>query len=778
MNEQLKNILKGIKRWVELRLGTKQDTLVSGQNIKTINDESLLGSGNIHIELEAIKNESIDDHVSEYVSGIDFYPASDEKGKIICDENTGKYYHAEQYDTLELDFTKFDKEDEDEVSITEIINLINEKYHIIVSSDQLDNHLFYYRKNEGIIIDTQHAIIFLLENYSSFPNIFLDKIEITAHSWYDKETMESDSVTTKVYADDYDDVHYNNFKFYTLPAGSSTSIPKSKTWEVDRRSIQHFVPDENDGHYETISIPPIDYCNIGLRDGGKFIIEKLVLHFVSSDSPDAYYNDDYYPSLFWTEFEPTISSLREPTENDEHIFVRSPNQDVNFTNYKESISGYEQIHTLEELTEGDYLIVSSTNDFIMSDPDNGIDKPSPANIDRENGIIIADDDYDVDYYADREFHIVNDGTIHMFSNAFEQYIGYTGNKNGINTNASDIYTNTASIVDNEITITCEGSGPSTLKHNNSGSLFRFYKTGQSPIQLFKKSQGNPYSWDRLIKRSEIAKVGLSNNYNDLDNLPVIGDLPVYDYEELPVPSKEYLNLLARNDHKLLEVVNSDGIDYDVVGFAKRYPNISGASPYTQMRDWLAGILKISAGSIDTSFFNYSTGISTSTTLERGIQIGSGNNYGRFDMLMSNNNGTPEFRFKSVSLVLEQYNNETSHIHVMVGNATDSYDERNIREIDIVKQEDIDFEYIDGSETLQSSSITIETDDFVNSLRIETEKIDSNDRPRVVIKELIFNDFHYYKEEGWEHNTDYKMRFEWNPISGAIKLIDLTGEVNQ
>lgn len=31
-------------------VSTKQDTLVSGENIKTINNQSLLGSGNIEIE--------------------------------------------------------------------------------------------------------------------------------------------------------------------------------------------------------------------------------------------------------------------------------------------------------------------------------------------------------------------------------------------------------------------------------------------------------------------------------------------------------------------------------------------------------------------------------------------------------------------------------------------------------------------------------------------------------------------------------------------------------
>jgi len=44
--------LNKIKTWVNTKLATKQDTLVSGTNIKTVNNESLLGGGNITIQGE------------------------------------------------------------------------------------------------------------------------------------------------------------------------------------------------------------------------------------------------------------------------------------------------------------------------------------------------------------------------------------------------------------------------------------------------------------------------------------------------------------------------------------------------------------------------------------------------------------------------------------------------------------------------------------------------------------------------------------------------------
>ena len=41
---------KAIKTYVDTEVSSKQDTLVSGTNIKTINNTSLLGSGNITID--------------------------------------------------------------------------------------------------------------------------------------------------------------------------------------------------------------------------------------------------------------------------------------------------------------------------------------------------------------------------------------------------------------------------------------------------------------------------------------------------------------------------------------------------------------------------------------------------------------------------------------------------------------------------------------------------------------------------------------------------------
>ena len=47
--------VKAVKTWTSNQLSGKQDTLSSGTTIKTINNESLLGSGNITIDTGAIE---------------------------------------------------------------------------------------------------------------------------------------------------------------------------------------------------------------------------------------------------------------------------------------------------------------------------------------------------------------------------------------------------------------------------------------------------------------------------------------------------------------------------------------------------------------------------------------------------------------------------------------------------------------------------------------------------------------------------------------------------
>lgn len=75
-------LLNKIKTWVNTKVATKQDTLVSGTNIKTINNESLVGSGNLTVQgLKGDKGDKGDTVVLD--------PEGLEQFEIINDLSTG-----------------------------------------------------------------------------------------------------------------------------------------------------------------------------------------------------------------------------------------------------------------------------------------------------------------------------------------------------------------------------------------------------------------------------------------------------------------------------------------------------------------------------------------------------------------------------------------------------------------------------------------------------------------------------------------------------------------
>ena len=68
---------------VDNALGGKQDTLVSGTNIKTVNNQSLLGEGNIEIAVAVQADQTIIEGSSNAVSGGAVYTALQGKNQVV-----------------------------------------------------------------------------------------------------------------------------------------------------------------------------------------------------------------------------------------------------------------------------------------------------------------------------------------------------------------------------------------------------------------------------------------------------------------------------------------------------------------------------------------------------------------------------------------------------------------------------------------------------------------------------------------------------------------------
>lgn len=70
------------KTSIDSSLGSKQDSLVSGTNIKTINNESILGSGNITISAASVNDSystsTTEPYSSNYVNSLNTYSTTEE----------------------------------------------------------------------------------------------------------------------------------------------------------------------------------------------------------------------------------------------------------------------------------------------------------------------------------------------------------------------------------------------------------------------------------------------------------------------------------------------------------------------------------------------------------------------------------------------------------------------------------------------------------------------------------------------------------------------------
>ena len=135
-------------------LSGKQDTLQSGVNLKTINDQSLLGSGNI--EIQGRGSIDVDDH-------IDHQSTNPVENRVIADALDGKVdgvivedvTHAEQYVTQELmnllAFAPTMRVTWDDIGGSPTHKKIHVK-HPLMNYEDAEIVLLNYRKRNGKII--------------------------------------------------------------------------------------------------------------------------------------------------------------------------------------------------------------------------------------------------------------------------------------------------------------------------------------------------------------------------------------------------------------------------------------------------------------------------------------------------------------------------------------------------------------------------------------------------------------------------------------------------
>ncbi len=144
---------------------------------------------------------------------------------------------------------------------------------------------------------------------------------------------------------------------------------------------------------------------------------------------------------------------------------------------------YEKVTSTAQLTEGQYLIVYEDEEVAF---DGGLETLDGV----ENSINVSISSNKIAATTATiaaEFTLAKSGSNWTILSKSGYYIGRTTDKNGLNTSDTEIYTNTISISSGDAVIT--GTGGPSLQFNSASDQmrFRYYKSTQQAIQLYKKA---------------------------------------------------------------------------------------------------------------------------------------------------------------------------------------------------------------------------------------------------------------------------------------------------
>lgn len=148
-------------------------------------------------------------------------------------------------------------------------------------------------------------------------------------------------------------------------------------------------------------------------------------------------------------------------------------------------SDYVKVTSTSDVTDGDYLIVYETGNVAFNGGLQTLDAENntvPVTI--TNNTITGSESIDAAVFT-------YNSTDQTLKSASGFYIGRTANSNGFNSSTEQKYTNTITI-DNSGNAVITASGNCTMRFNKASdqNRFRYYKSGQQAIQLYKKVESD------------------------------------------------------------------------------------------------------------------------------------------------------------------------------------------------------------------------------------------------------------------------------------------------
>lgn len=197
-------------------------------------------------------------------------------------------------------------------------------------------------------------------------------------------------------------------------------------------------------------------------------------------------------------------SISTPTEKDRNFIFRDENDNVMVVDKTPGEKRYvwRKITSIDEYVSGEeYLFVREASNIAF---DGSLDV-----LDVDGNIIsVVIEDNEIffdDVTNDASFIITDiDGGVSVLSKS-GYYIGRTQNSNGMNTSTDSPFVNTIDFDDDGNVIITSSGGPK-LQKNSGGNRFRYFKSNQQLIQLYKKTEvsvPDEYKWKTLVSNDDI-----------------------------------------------------------------------------------------------------------------------------------------------------------------------------------------------------------------------------------------------------------------------------------
>ena len=673
-----------------------------------------------------------------------YYPSVLQKDKKI--KYGDKCYQVQQDSNLFIDYSKLNV---GEVSHNDLLGLFNET---------------------GLYVPDSIVDFFSGTMYSDGFNIILPKSktegEQNLYNLFDFETFIDDNsiIVTSCSLQCKTQTDFNGEYIFNIQVNDIVNGPQ--TFQVSTSSDLQEITIETDYGFRDLSV-------IIENVESSLMISSLRLNLVRRWLSEGDDEDFYVYKLYNL----GIKDLLNASEDTRHKFYRNLiDEEVHFTERVESKNVWGKITTTNDLTDGEYLIICESKtpyNVFDGSKTSSLDKTDITALINNNEVlyVVKTDETPIDdlttvcVYISKYYNSTDDKYYYNIKNASgDYYIGGTGKSKLSSGTTANYFKNDIQFVNgvcNIISRNYNGTDELKLQRNNNGQYFRFYTSVQSKISLFKHINVNPFLWKTIAKKENISKVGFTNNYNDLDNKPILGDVIINNYETLPSASIEYNNVIARVNNDLFTISLGNGWNFDPIRFSNEYNKVQQVS-LEHLRDYFYKYLKRSQEHFTLKNFELSK-LNTQNTVGKGLQFGTSSSYGFLKITMLEEDfNTHTYKFNSVTISAIPWSksnglSESGSLIVQIG-WRDNFESE-----PIIKKEGIIV--FNDNEEVTEKTITLST---VNECNYIHFKSDENSGRRIILNKFIYNDLRYWvsNEEIYYINECYN----WNKIGDKKNLI--------